>query len=136
MGSWINIGASTNNSDLKNNYENISVLLNGKPTNTDSKFVGLTMGDHSKTAINTMFNTGTIVGVACNIFGSGFPPRYIPSFSWGGSDFIKTNDLNKSVETAKIVLDRRDKELTQNDEDLIRNIFDLTSEERSRKIKQ
>jgi UDP-N-acetylglucosamine diphosphorylase/glucosamine-1-phosphate N-acetyltransferase len=135
LGSWINIGASTNNSDLKNNYENISVLLNGKPVDTGSKFVGLIMGDHSKTAINTMLNTGTIVGVACNIFGSGFPPRYIPSFSWGGSDFLKTNDLNKSLETAKIVLHRRDKNLTLNGENLLRKIFDLTAEERLRKMK-
>ncbi len=135
LGSWINIGASTNNSDLKNNYENISVLLNGKPVDTGSKFVGLIMGDHSKTAINTMFNTGTIVGVACNIFGSGFPPRYIPSFCWGGSDFLKTNDLNKSLETAKIVLHRRDKNLTLNGENLLRTVFDLTAEERLRKTK-
>ncbi|MCX6167954.1 MAG: putative sugar nucleotidyl transferase [Ignavibacteriales bacterium] len=135
LGSWINIGASTNNSDLKNNYDNISVLLNGKPVDTGSKFIGLMMGDHSKTAINTMFNTGTIVGVACNIFGSGFPPRYIPSFSWGGSDFLKTNDLNKTVETAKIVLQRRKLNLTLNGEDLLRKVFDLTTEERLLKLK-
>lgn len=135
LGSWINIGASTNNSDLKNNYENISVLLNGKPVETGSKFVGLIMGDHSKTAINTMFNTGTIVGAACNIFGSGFPPRYIPSFCWGGSDFLKIHDINKFLETAKVVLLRREKNLSLKGENLMRKIFDLTAEERSRKIK-
>jgi UDP-N-acetylglucosamine diphosphorylase / glucose-1-phosphate thymidylyltransferase / UDP-N-acetylgalactosamine diphosphorylase / glucosamine-1-phosphate N-acetyltransferase / galactosamine-1-phosphate N-acetyltransferase len=135
LGSWINIGADTNNSDLKNNYENISVLLNGKPVDTGSQFVGLIMGDHSKTAINTMFNTGTIVGVSCNIFGSGFPQRYIPSFSWGGSDFLKSYDVNKSLNTAKIVLCRRNKNLTLNNENLLRKVFELTTEERLRKLK-
>lgn len=135
LGSWVNIGADTNNSDLKNNYENISVLLNGKPVNTGSQFVGLIMGDHSKTAINTMFNTGTIVGVSCNIFGSGFPPRYIPSFSWGGSEFIKNYDLNKSLEVAKLVMARRDKNFTPSDENLLKIIFEMTVEERLRKVK-
>lgn len=135
LGSWINIGADTNNSDLKNNYENITVLLNGKPVNTNSQFVGLIMGDHSKTAINTMFNTGTIVGVSCNIFGAGFPPRYIPSFSWGGSDFLKPNDIEKSLEVAKIVMKRRGTDLTLAEESLLRNVFESTAEERSRKMK-
>lgn len=135
LGSWINLGADTNNSDLKNNYENITVLLNGKPVNTGSRFVGLIMGDHSKTAINTMFNTGTIVGVSCNIFGAGFPPRYIPSFSWGGSDFLKPYDIKKSLEVAAIVTRRRDKDLTLTGENLLRKIFELTADERARKIR-
>ncbi len=135
LGSWINIGADTNNSDLKNNYESITVLLNGKPVDTGSQFVGLIMGDHSKTAINTMFNTGTIVGVSCNIFGAGFPPRYIPSFSWGGSDFLKPYDIGKSLEVANIVMKRRDKNLTLTGEILLRKIFEITAGERSRKVK-
>ncbi len=135
LGSWINLGADTNNSDLKNNYENITVLLNGRPVNTGSRFVGLIMGDHSKTAINTMFNTGTIVGVSCNIFGAGFPPRYIPSFSWGGSDFLKPYDIKKSLEVAAIVTRRRDKDLTLTGENLLRKIFELTADERARKMK-
>ena len=98
LGSWVNLGAGTNNSDLKNNYENITVLLNGKNVVTGSQFVGLIMGDHSKTAIGTLFNTGTIVGISSNIFGAGFPARNIPSFSWGGSAFLRTNDINKSIE--------------------------------------
>ena len=135
LGSWINIGADTNNSDLKNNYESITVLLNGKPVDTGSQFVGLIMGDHSKTAINTMFNTGTIVGVSCNIFGAGFPPRYIPSFSWGGSDFLKPYDIGKSLEVANIVMKRRDKNLNLTGEILLRKIFEITAGERSRKVK-
>lgn len=135
IGSWINIGAGTNNSDLKNNYESITVLLNGKPVNTASQFVGLIMGDHSKTAINTMFNSGSIVGVSCNIFGAGFPPRYIPSFSWGGSDFLKVYNIDKSIEVAKVVMQRRDKNLTLAQENMIRKIFEITAEERSRKMK-
>ncbi|MFA7228557.1 MAG: putative sugar nucleotidyl transferase, partial [Melioribacteraceae bacterium] len=135
LGSWINIGAGTNNSDLKNNYENISVLLNGKPVDTGSQFVGLIMGDHSKTAINTMFNTGTIAGVSCNIFGAGFPPRYIPSFSWGGSDFLKTYDINKSLQVADLVFKRRGKTYTDEDGNLLKRLFEITSAERSRKTK-
>lgn len=136
LGSWINFGADTNNSDLKNNYENISVLLNGKPVNTGLQFLGLIMGDHSKTAINTMFNTGTIVGVSCNIFGSGFPPRYIPSFSWGGSDFLRTYDLSKSLDVAKIVYGRRGKFFAETDEKVLTDVFEMTRNERGRKSGQ
>lgn len=135
LGSWVNLGADTNNSDLKNNYENITVLLNGKPVNTESRFVGLIMGDHSKTAINTMFNTGTIVGVSCNIFGAGFPPRYIPSFCWGGSDLLKQYDISKSLAVAKIVMSRRDIVSTDANENMLKKVFEITSEERLRKVK-
>jgi UDP-N-acetylglucosamine diphosphorylase/glucosamine-1-phosphate N-acetyltransferase len=130
LGSWINIGASTNNSDLKNNYSEVDVYVNGKMVNSGSKFVGLIMGDHSKTAINTMFNTGTNVGVSCNLFGSGFPPKYIPSFSWGGSEWLRTYDITKCVEVAKIVMQRRNIILTEKEELLLHKIYDLTSTER------
>ncbi|MDZ7763050.1 MAG: hypothetical protein U5K00_01300 [Melioribacteraceae bacterium] len=103
LGSWINIGASSNNSDLKNDYGKIKVLLNGNEIDTGLQFVGLIMGDHSKCAINSAFNTGTIVGVSCNIYGAGFPDRYIPSFSWGGSEGFREYHLRKAVEVAKIV---------------------------------
>jgi UDP-N-acetylglucosamine diphosphorylase / glucose-1-phosphate thymidylyltransferase / UDP-N-acetylgalactosamine diphosphorylase / glucosamine-1-phosphate N-acetyltransferase / galactosamine-1-phosphate N-acetyltransferase len=135
LGSWVNIGASTNTSDLKNNYSNITVMLNGKPIDTKTKFVGLIMADHSKTAINTMFNTGTIVGVSCNIFGAGFPDRFIPSFSWGGSDFLRTYDINKCLEVAKIVTSRRNIALSEAEEKLLRVLFEMTAGERSLKIK-
>ncbi len=130
LGSWVNLGASTNNSDLKNNYGNISMLVKDKNVDTKCQFVGLFMGDHSKTAINTMFNTGTIVGVACNVFGAGFPPRYIPSFSWGGSDFLRNYDIEKCIEVAKKVLPRRKQQLTNADEELLRAVFETTKDER------
>jgi UDP-N-acetylglucosamine diphosphorylase/glucosamine-1-phosphate N-acetyltransferase len=107
LGAWINIGADTNNSDLKNNYGEISVYLNDRSINTGKRFLGLTMGDHSKTGINTMFNTGTVVGVNCNIYGEGFPPKFIPSFSWGGAAGFREFQFEKALEVAKIVMDRR-----------------------------
>lgn len=133
LGSWVNIGASTNNSDLKNNYSNITVLLNGKNVDTNSMFMGLIMGDHSKTAINTMFNTGTIVGVSCNIFGGGFPNRYLPSFCWGGSDFLRTYDISKCIEVAEIVMKRRNVVLTETEINLLRTVFNMTKNDRSRR---
>lgn len=130
LGSWVNIGAGTINSNLKNNYGIIDVHLNGRLVNTESQFVGLIMGDHSKTAINTMFNTGTIAGVSCNIFGSGFPPRNIPSFSWGGSDWLRTYDINKSKQVANIVMERRNVKFDSIEESLLEKVFELTRIER------
>ena len=131
LGSWVNLGADTNCSDLKNNYSTIRVKLNGKSIDTGSQFLGLISGDHSKSAINTMFNTGTIVGFASNIFGAGFPDKYIPSFSWGGAEGISTYDLRKGMETAKIVMKRRDIDFSAEDEKLFKYIFDLTASERN-----
>lgn len=130
LGNWVNIGASTNNSDLKNNYGNIDVFVNGKLTHTGCQFVGLIMADHSKTAINTMFNTGTTVGVSCNIFGAGFPPKYIPSFCWGGNEWLRTYEITKCIQVAKIAMKRRDVELSEKEESLLRKIFEITSSER------
>lgn len=130
LGSWVNIGASTNNSDLKNNYGLVEVLLNNKPVNSGSQFVGLFMGDHSKTGINTMFNTGTVAGVSCNIFGNGFPRKFIPSFSWCGSDSLKEYDLQKALETAQSVMERRNVEATDTEKELLRTVFELTRNER------
>ncbi len=128
LGSWINIGADTNCSDLKNNYSNIKVNLNGKTIDSGLQFLGLIMGDHSKTAINAMFNTGTIAGFSCNIFGSGFPDKFIPSFTWGGAEKTETYDVKKSIETARIVMKRRNIILTPADEKLFNTIFNLTIE--------
>ena len=133
VGSWVNIGADTNCSDLKNNYSNVKAFVNGKEVNTNVQFLGIIMGDHSKTAINTMFNTATTVGFSCNIFGAGFPEKYIPSFSWGGSDSMISYDVEKSIETAKKVLKRRNKEMNISEEILFRKIFDLTKNERIEK---
>lgn len=130
LGSWVNIGASTNNSDLKNNYGLVEVLLNNKPVNSGSQFVGLFMGDHSKTSINTMFNTGTVAGVSCNIFGNGFPRKFIPSFSWCGSDSLKEYDLQKALDTAQTVMERRNVEATDTEKELLKTVFELTRNER------
>ncbi|MGE5680951.1 MAG: GlmU family protein [Bacillota bacterium] len=133
IGSWVNIGADTNCSDLKNNYGTVKVYVNGEIVDSGSQFLGLIMGDHTKTAINTMFNTGTIVGYSCNIFGAGFPAKYLPSFSWGGSGAVTTYDIQKSIETAKRAMLRRDYLLTESDEKLFKKIFDLTTKERRKR---
>jgi UDP-N-acetylglucosamine diphosphorylase/glucosamine-1-phosphate N-acetyltransferase len=132
IGMWTNLGADTNNSDLKNNYSNVRVFINGEEVDSNSMFVGLIMGDHSKCGINTMFNTGTVVGVSCNVFGSGYPSKYLPSFSWGGSESVKLFDLEKSIQVAAKVMQRRKIEMTNNDENLFRKVFELTMEERKK----
>ena len=129
LGEWCNIGADSNNSNLKNNYADVR-LWNYKTENfakTGLQFCGLLMGDHSKCGINTMFNTGTVVGVSANIFGSGFPRNFIPGFSWGGSAGTTTYKLEKALETAEIVMKRRNVELTQNDRDILKQAFDYSS---------
>jgi len=126
LGQWVNLGADTNNSDLKNNYSSVKVNLNGRKIDTGSMFVGLAMGDHSKSGINTMFNTGTAVGISCNIYGAGFPPKHIPSFSWGGAEGFVEYDLEKAISTAKAVMKRRKIEMTENMENLFRYIFEMT----------
>jgi len=131
LGSWINIGADTNNSDLQNNYGTVKVEVNGRLINSGKQFLGLIMGDHSKTAINTMFNTGTVVGFSSNVFGAGFPPKYIPSFSWGGNESMEEYKLAKAIETAKAVFARRNKNFSVEDEKLFETIFNLTKEDRS-----
>ena len=133
LGSWVNIGADTNCSDLKNNYGSVKVYVNGEVVDSGSQFLGVIMGDHSKTAINTMFNTGSIVGFSSNIFGAGFPAKYVPSFSWGGSEAVTTYDLERSIETARRVLLRRDKTMHEVEEKLFRKIFDLTKKERRKR---
>lgn len=133
LGSWVNLGADTNNSDLKNNYGSVKVVINDEQIDSGSMFVGLTMGDHSKSSINTMFNTGTVVGVSANVFGSGFPPKYVPSFTWGGSDSLTSYALDRSIDVAKRVMERRKIAFTEIDERVFRKVFDLTKEERRRR---
>ena len=133
LGSWVNLGADTNCSDLKNNYGSVRVYVNGDMVDSGTQFLGVTMGDHSKTSINTMFNTGTVVGFSCNIFGAGFPSKYLPSFSWGGSTAITTYDIQRSIETARRVMLRRNQVMTEHDEKLFRKIFDLTAKERRKR---
>jgi UDP-N-acetylglucosamine diphosphorylase/glucosamine-1-phosphate N-acetyltransferase len=128
LGEWVNLGADTNNSDLKNNYGLIRVSLNGKPVDTGSRFLGLMMGDHSKSAINTMFNTGTIIGVNCNVFGAGMPPKFMPSFSWGGAENLDAYDFDKSVELARVVMARRNIEFTDRHQKLFEAVKNMAKQ--------
>lgn len=130
LGCWVNLGADTNNSDLKNNYGNVKVTVNGKTIDSGSMFVGLTVGDHSKSSINTMFNTGTVIGASTNIFGSGFPPKNVPSFSWGGSDSMSTYMLLKAINVAEKVMKRRNIVLTEADKKLFSKVYEITEGER------
>lgn len=126
IGEWCNLGADTNTSNLKNNYSEVSIYnyASGQMQPTGLTFCGLLMGDHSKCSINTMFNTGTVVGVSANIFGGGFPPKYIPSFSWGGADGLTDYDRDKAIDTARKVMARRSLELDETTEQLLRRIDD------------
>jgi UDP-N-acetylglucosamine diphosphorylase/glucosamine-1-phosphate N-acetyltransferase len=130
LGSWVNLGADTNNSDLKNNYGTVKAYVNGKMIDSGSQFLGLMMGDHSKSAINTMLNTGTVVGFSCNIFGSGFPGKFVPSFTWGGAESSKIYDVDKSINTAEKVMARRNITIMEDDKKLFHKIFELTKQER------
>jgi UDP-N-acetylglucosamine diphosphorylase/glucosamine-1-phosphate N-acetyltransferase len=132
IGEWCNLGADTNSSNLKNNYAEIKLWnYNDKRfTKTGLQFCGLIMGDHSKCGINTMFNTGTVVGVSSNIFGAGFPRNFIPSFTWGGASGFSTYAMGKAFETATRVMERRKLDLTQEDREILIHIFESTSEHR------
>lgn len=126
LGEWCNIGADSNNSNLKNNYEKVKLWSYKKEgfQQTGEQFVGLFMGDHSKCAINTMFNTGTVVGVSANIFSTGFPRNFIPSFSWGGSQGITTYTVEKAIQTAKVVYQRRNKSFGETEMNMFNHIFE------------
>ena len=128
LGEWCNLGADTNNSNLKNNYEEVK-LWSYETENfakTGLQFCGLMMGDHSKCGINTMFNTGTVVGVSANIFGAGFPRNFVPSFSWGGAAGFTTYLTAKAFQTAKIVMARRNIAFTELDAKILEHVFELT----------
>ncbi|MCF6222368.1 MAG: GlmU family protein [Flavobacteriaceae bacterium] len=133
IGEWCNIGADTNNSNLKNNYAEVKMWEYNKDTfvKTSLQFCGLIMGDHSKCGINTMFNTGTVVGVSANIYGSNFPRNFIPSFSWGGAAGFKTYNLDKAKETAKLVMARKNEEFTNQDQKILEHVFELSKKYRN-----
>jgi UDP-N-acetylglucosamine diphosphorylase/glucosamine-1-phosphate N-acetyltransferase len=133
IGEWCNLGADTNTSNLKNNYKNVKLWHYGRETFVDTgrQFCGLMMGDHSKCGINTMFNTGTVVGVSANIFGSGFPRNFIPSFSWGGADGFTTYQFKQALDVMPKVFERRKKTLTEADVAMLRHIFETTEKYRS-----
>lgn len=134
LGRWCNLGADTNNSNLKNDYGEISVYApaEGVFVPTGRQFAGLFMGDHSKCGINTMFNTGTVVGTCCNLYGGDFLPRYVPPFSWGGSknDF-STYRLDKALQVAERVMQRRDEHFTDADRSLLTSLYEQTADERT-----
>lgn len=125
---WCNLGADTNTSNLKNTYDNVRLWSYGKQTfvNTHLQFCGLIMGDHSKCAIDTMFNTGTVVGVSANIFGSGFQRNFIPSFTWGGTSGHTNYNINKAMEVAEIVFRRRRRNFDEIERDLLKNVYTIT----------
>ena len=129
IGEWCNIGADTNTSNLKNDYSEVRMWNYETEgfAKTGLQFCGLMMGDHSKCGINTMFNTGTVIGVSANIFGSGFPRNFIPSFSWGGSAGIVTYKTEKAFEVAKVVMSRRDKEFIETDVKILEQVFEQTA---------
>jgi len=129
---WCNIGADSNTSNLKNTYDTIRLWSYGKQTfiNTHLQFCGLIMGDHSKCGIDTMFNTGTVVGVNANIFGTGFQRNFIPSFTWGGTGGHTTYNLQKALEVAEAVYKRRRVEFNDDDRELLSDVFSLTHKNR------
>ena len=134
IGRWCNLGADTNNSNLKNDYGEVKMYdsESGNFEGSGRQFLGLVMGDHSKTGINTMFNTGTVVGVFCNVFGAGFLPRFIPSFSWGGPTEFQEYRLEKALRVAEAVMQRRDRSLSDADRENLTAVFEATRREEVR----
>ena len=134
LGEWCNLGADTNTSNLKNNYQNPKVYNYKAQGAIDcgTLFCGLIMGDHSKSGINTMFNTGTVVGVSCNIFGGDFPPTHVPSFSWGGGNQYAEYIFAKATDVMERVMKRRNKTLSEKDRQLLESVFQFTAKDRAR----
>jgi hypothetical protein len=133
LGQWCNIGADSNNSNLKNNYAEVRLWDYQKESfrKTGLQFCGLIMADHAKCAINTMFNTGTVAGVSANIFGAGFPRNFIPDFSWGGSHGFEVYTLNKMFETASKVFERRSLPFDVAEKEILQYVFELTAVNRN-----
>lgn len=132
LGEWCNMGADSNNSNLKNNYDEVKLWSYETEgfAKTGLQFCGLMMGDHSKCGINTMFNTGTVVGVSANIFGSGFPRNFVPSFSWGGASGFTTYITKKAFETARLVMSRRNIEFDEKEAAILEHVFEETKKYR------
>lgn len=133
IGEWCNLGANTNASNLKNNYAPIKIWsqAQGQQIDTGLQFCGLMMADHVKCGINTMFNTATVVGVGANVFGAGFPPGFVPAFSWGGAEKLVTFRLPKFLELAQTVLGRQGLRLTEEEQNIFAHIFEVTQPDRS-----
>ncbi len=133
LGEWCNIGADTNASNLKNTYDDVKVwsYQSNRFEKSGEQFCGLIMGDHSKCGINTMFNTGTVVGVGANIFGAGFPRPFVPDFSWGGATGFVTHKLPQMEKTAQLMMQRRHKNYDLEEQEIIRTVFEFTAEYRT-----
>ena len=130
LGHWCNLGADTNTSNLKNNYAQVRLwdYDTERFAKTGTQFCGLMMGDHSKCGINTMFNTGTVVGVSANIFGAGYPRNFIPSYSWGGSSGMETYNTTKAFEVAAVVMARRGLEFDTQEEAILNEVFEISKQ--------
>jgi len=126
VGEWCNFGADTNNSNLKNTYDIVKLwsYKQGKFVSTGLQFCGLIMGDHSKTGINTMFNTGTVVGVSCNIFGAGYQRNFLPNFSWGGPSGMHRFNLKKAFDVCTAVMKRRGKKFDENEKEILTHLYE------------
>ncbi|MEZ5359152.1 MAG: putative sugar nucleotidyl transferase [Candidatus Zixiibacteriota bacterium] len=134
LGSWVNLGAMTTNSDLKNNYKNIAVSVNGSMVDSGYNKIGCMVGDHTKTGIGTLINTGVNIGFSCNIFGGSLvTSREVPSFSWGDETGYDLYRVEKAIEVAKIVMPRRGVPFTDDDDKIFRAIFDNSTADRVQK---
>ncbi|WP_069130307.1 putative sugar nucleotidyl transferase [Rhodohalobacter halophilus] len=129
FGQWVNLGADTNTSNLKNNYGTVKVTewTSGKEIDSGQQFIGTIMGDHSKTGINSMLNTGTLCGVCCNLFSDGYPPKFIPSFSWVSGQNIVPYHFEKAIDAMEKMMDRRNVKLTPSYKKMMQALFDSTS---------
>jgi UDP-N-acetylglucosamine diphosphorylase/glucosamine-1-phosphate N-acetyltransferase len=130
---WVNLGAGTNNSNLKNNYLEVKVPINGVDVPTGLQFAGLFAGDHAKSAINTAFNTGTSLGCFTNVYGDGFPPKFIPNFAWGNKTPFLVYNLSKAKQTARLVKKRRQCQIDTIEEAVINTLFEETAPKGERK---
>jgi UDP-N-acetylglucosamine diphosphorylase/glucosamine-1-phosphate N-acetyltransferase len=134
IGSWCNLGAATNNSNMKNDYGSVRLfnMHAGTEEDTGSQFIGLFMGDHSKSGIGTTFNTGTVVGVNCNLYGAGFHARYVPSFCWGSPDEYSVYRIDKALEVAERVMRRRDVAMVGADREVLRDVYERSEKDRAK----
>jgi UDP-N-acetylglucosamine diphosphorylase/glucosamine-1-phosphate N-acetyltransferase len=131
LGQWINLGAGTSNSDLKNNYSSIRITSNGTETDTGMTFLGSLIGDHTKTAICTRLNTGASIGACCNIISDQIAPKYLPPFTWLNNSYHSEYALDKMIDTAKLVFSRRGIIFTDSDRKLFREVFEYSKAERN-----
>jgi UDP-N-acetylglucosamine diphosphorylase/glucosamine-1-phosphate N-acetyltransferase len=131
IGKWVNLGAGTNCSNLRNDYDFVQLKVGGESIDSGSRFVGLICGDHVKTGINTMFNTGTIVGVGANVYGAGFPTRMIRSYSWGGARGFRNVPFERTLQAARIAAERRGQVISKEEESLLRDHYQaMTNQEK------